>query len=601
MIVREVVIPANERVTIPLGYVPQWIMVTINSGVVDFVFGTETETPPITLNAVQTIKLRNYPVRDKCTFIEKVGLEARCYLYLLDAENEADQTGVAVNPLTKTPEGGLIIAGDVTITGKLRVNQSTQLDTTLFIPLKVNVGASGVLESYGGVDVYSSSSTTDVPLLRLRTEGTRTVVASTRTGTGTYVPLVFTVGDIERLRLRTDGVISVPAGGRLEFGSGGRIDLVSGGARRIEEAGNALGGYDVQILNSTASNPGAAVSIVNETAGEKLFTVAMDGSIKYWGAGRQFEFGAGVTKDIDAGKISYTGWGSAGLVIVGAGTAVGNRFVRIWDGLSVGGEWQNDSTITVYGRLSSQGDVSAALWKDSAGNARLLVGLRSDVAGNTSDAVYYTYGGAHRFYTPSRRMSIEADGRVNIERSLAVATANPGGLILYLADDAAFKDPQNGWIELRNIWDTGWGRLKVGDFSVAGFGYIYGRLIDIWRWTNDGEITLNGVSAWYDAISQTFNLPSECTVYISLYVRLRNNVNATTRGNIAIFLDTGQVRALEFTTGYNGAPAHAAIQWVGVLGNGNHTIRAQVQATTAGWETRFTHTDLVVIPMNRWT
>lgn len=85
--------------------------------------------------------------------------------------------------------------------------------------------------------------------------------------------------------------------------------------------------------NKSKIAPGNSLSVVNDNV-----VIPNSGSI---------EFGGGVSgKEVNAGKIRYGGWDGSALNIVGAGSATGNRSVRVWDKLRVGQlEFQEDGCI----------------------------------------------------------------------------------------------------------------------------------------------------------------------------------------------------------------------------------------------------------------
>lgn len=557
MIVREVVVPANERVTIPLGYVPQWVMVTINSGVVDFVFGTETETPPITLNAVQTIKLRNFPVRDKCTFIEKVGLEARCYLFLLDAENEADQTGVAVNPLTKTPEGGLIIAGDVTITGKLRVNQSTQLDTTLFLPLKVNVGASGVLESYAGVDVYSSASTTGVPLLRLRTEGARTVVASTRTGAGSYLPLAFDTGGAERLRIGTDGTLSFST-------QTGRINLDNSGYRWIETKADGAGGFHIRVANSSTSNTSPFWELYDSAAAAPRIRLYLGGDpgsstehLRLWPDGLRFRQATG--DEANAGMIAHRRF-TSGLDIVGAG-GEGSRVVSLWDRLVFPYPAAPQISMPAGGIIHIPNGVGGI------GNYQSNLPLKLE--SGLVFAADPTYG-------------------------TVVLTAYSGGANPMISFRAA-ENPSTVWLAVysdnRVVIPQTTSRLDA-----------YGILRDCaWGWADNEIILAGGTEQANVGPAVSVNLATATRLMVVATGVVRSTSSANTNAVVWVTINGTRYRAKRIWCSGANDNHSFALSYLLVAAAGTYTINLDFRADTPGWNTAIGSREILVFAMNTQT
>lgn len=82
----------------------------------------------------------------------------------------------------------------------------------------------GVIPSGTGsetyIQLYNASNPVNCGLMQMQITTTQAVVASTRIGTGTYLPLIIEVGGSERLRVETTGVMYQSATGKLGVGTG---------------------------------------------------------------------------------------------------------------------------------------------------------------------------------------------------------------------------------------------------------------------------------------------------------------------------------------------------------------------------------------------
>jgi hypothetical protein len=121
------------------------------------------------------------------------------------------------------------------------------------------------------------------------------------------------------------------------------------------------------------------------------------------------EYGAGIAKEVNAGKIAYQLFTPDSLDIVGAGTVAGNRNVKVWDNLQTGGKIAiNDNLLSLRGvndgnhglqysadvdgpslfgngggKLSTKNGGDAVKW-DNNGNVKILGNLQiCDKNGNS--------------------------------------------------------------------------------------------------------------------------------------------------------------------------------------------------------------------------
>lgn len=89
------------------------------------------------------------------------------------------------------------------------------------------------------------------------------------------------------------------------------------------------------------------------------------------------------------------GSGSYGWDVLGSSGTIRATAVSVY-GRLLGGSYDTIGLQVDQARVYARGDQNGMAAYDAAGNIRYLFGLRSDVTGNTTDAVWYSYGGALR-------------------------------------------------------------------------------------------------------------------------------------------------------------------------------------------------------------
>ena len=246
--------------------------------------------------------------------------------------------------VTTDPGSSLSVAGGAAIGKSYAQRASAQIaDNNLAVEGRVGIvttdpGSS--LSVAGGAAIgrtYAQRTTTMVPDDTLAVEG--------NVGIGTYEPInKLHVRSANGIRLGLDG----NGGGQLTLGNAkgdNSVYLVAvshDDNPQNQKSATALylGGYENPannlprlILNAKELDIQASLTTFSGSMGNMYFNGS--GS-----SAKVLEFGADVTKEISAGKIGYQVWSDC-LDIVGAGTTVGDRKIKLWDNIYVPGNiWQ---------------------------------------------------------------------------------------------------------------------------------------------------------------------------------------------------------------------------------------------------------------------
>lgn len=253
----------------------------------------------------------------------------------------------------------------------------------------------------------------------------------------TAKPLSFGTGNTERMVLDTAGTLKVMGdlySGPGVFGTGKRLRVVSDATWtyiRGEDQAASIPNGNLYLQS------GSIYSQVQNVSGDWRFFRSTGALVAMIGGGGAFQ--GGDSNHYFGPYAIAGGTGSRVRLVAGAGndcyiqaeassgdsnlflkwTGNGALYIQRGDGTSLwwvtnggdlisqGGGWAVQLQAT-QGRLWAKGDQNGIIGVDSAGNTRYLIGLRSDVAGNVTDIVNYSYSGAVRFH-PQAQYSAKFD------------------------------------------------------------------------------------------------------------------------------------------------------------------------------------------------
>ncbi len=189
-------------------------------------------------------------------------------------------------------------------------------------------------------------------------------------GLGTAQPLYLSVDGANTYINPNSGNVGIgtttPANKLTVFSSFYGLEHTDGSVRMgtfINASGGWLGTFSNHSLHFFTNDgsqhmtitPAGFIGIGTTSPGAKLH---INGSVKI-NANQTLEFGAGLTKELNAGKIGYATFTVGALDIVGAGTAISNRVIRFWnEGGAIFGGNVGINTTTVAGfALSVNGNI----------------------------------------------------------------------------------------------------------------------------------------------------------------------------------------------------------------------------------------------------
>ncbi len=197
------------------------------------------------------------------------------------------------------------------------------------------------------------------------------------------------------------------------YGVWARNRSTTGGAAGLFEA-LGTGGYGVRGKVMVAGNTGSAIFGENPspTGYAGLFdgrvyapslglnmapvagnALAVGGTVRIEGA-NVLEFGGGIPKEANAGKIGYATFTPQTLDIVGAGTTGANRMIKFWNegGATFNGNVAMGTTDVNAARLYAIGLSNGIIGRTSATG---YIGVFGSNGGNASSYGMYSYGNMH--------------------------------------------------------------------------------------------------------------------------------------------------------------------------------------------------------------
>ena len=199
----------------------------------------------------------------------------------------------------------------------------------------------------------SSMMTTTNATITNGTIGTLTCTTENTT-TGNITTLTSTSGNI------TTGTI-----GSLTSTTGNITTLTSTSGTITNLTCSSINNSSIDVINSGSAqsmNFGTtSSSTVSKTLnlGSQSNSVSAGQAIIRIGQNNALEFGAGITKEKNAGKIAYGTFDTgASLNIVGAGTG-SNRLIRMWEHLGINAAPTTSASLTTGGAISCGGSLSA--------------------------------------------------------------------------------------------------------------------------------------------------------------------------------------------------------------------------------------------------
>ena len=273
------------------------------------------------------------------------------------------------------------------------------------------------------LDVVSSARGVLLPRMTLTQRGliglpaTGLIIYQTDTAPGFYYNSGTTIGPMwERITTATDAVTAT--NGLTKTGQAIGLGGTLTGATTIAQGGNAF------------SLTGGSVGLNTTTPSA---TLDVNGAVKIEG-NNTLEFGAGLIKDGNAGKIGYgTISNSSALDIVGGGTTATNRYVNVFaeGGAYFTGKIVGAGTINVDGNSTNVGDFK---------NTLLFGALTSGEAIGSNRTNNNNLNGLDFYTLYKNRMAITNGGSVGIgtttpqqlldvSGNLATATANTQSLL----------------------------------------------------------------------------------------------------------------------------------------------------------------------------
>ena len=121
---------------------------------------------------------------------------------------------------------------------------------------------------------------------------------------------------------------------KLDINGATRIQSTTGNAQLyMQSALTGARGWRLIAGHNGSGTIGNGFGFYDDTADAYRFSVTPEGNLKVFNKGA-VEFGAGISKEANAGKVVYQMFSNA-LDVIGAGTTAGSRLVKIWDSLVV--------------------------------------------------------------------------------------------------------------------------------------------------------------------------------------------------------------------------------------------------------------------------
>jgi trimeric autotransporter adhesin len=270
---------------------------------------------------------------------------------------------------TSTSTGALVVSGGLGVAGVINSGSISSGGATL-----TSLTNTGVSSLAGAVSITNTSGSTNtstgalvvsggVGISGVLNSGTTTMTSLTNTGVSSFGGVVSMTN--------TTASTDTSTGALIVAGGLGVIGTISAGSLSVPSF--STGAMNITSLTNTGtSNLQGVVSITNTTASTNISTGALvvSGGVGVTGTAHIttvkipganiLEFGQGASKEANAGTIGYqrfdpiinAGAGRS-LDIVGAGTSVGTRDVRIWDNLRI--EGGSASTSVTSGSLITAG------------------------------------------------------------------------------------------------------------------------------------------------------------------------------------------------------------------------------------------------------
>ncbi len=217
------------------------------------------------------------------------------------------------------------------LNGSMGITVANQLEFGSGVTKEVNAGKIFYDSTYG-VYVIGAGTTSNNRKLQLYDN---VVIPNGSLGIGTSTPSqALQVNGVVRIGPDNSGSVQINPGG----GNSGFVGFYQGNGT------TRLGYLGASASNMYYSAEGSAINQFSGNVGFNTSTAAhnfeLNGSMGITAA-NQLEFGSGVTKEVNAGKIWYTTANE--LLIVGGGTANGSRKIVLADNVTIGG------TLTVSG------------------------------------------------------------------------------------------------------------------------------------------------------------------------------------------------------------------------------------------------------------
>lgn len=163
------------------------------------------------------------------------------------------------------------------------------------------------------------------------------------------------------------------------------------------------------------------IGTAQTVSGNKIFSggVTFSNSVRI-GSTYTLEFGAGTaSKEVNAGKIGYATYTTGALDIVGGGSGVGNRLIRMWECLGIGTAPSTSYSLITGSGITSAGNIvgTNGVQAISTSNAQLLTTISSLVAYKDYDITCPSSGGLNfrdRGNAFSIKLQFDTSGNVNI-------------------------------------------------------------------------------------------------------------------------------------------------------------------------------------------
>jgi hypothetical protein len=380
----------------------------------------------------------------------------------------------------------------------------------------------------------------------------------------------------------------------------GNGSIASSGTLFTNSVNSFTDSVSINVLNTIESTSTTTGSLVLEGGlgiSKKLFiggiTTAQTGIVIP--TANTIEFGGGVSKELNAGKIGY-GTFSPGLDIVGAGVSAGSRIVTLWDNVNIVNSLSLPGTLTVTNTANISATDNGAM--SVSGGVKIL----KDLFSNTISLPLITAP----VNTDGVKFFIDTiDGKLkSINGNNQITTYNPtlnkGDLIVNNGSDlirlpagnlkdVLTPDPTTtAGLKWANIFDT--------NVEIAIFGTQYYSLSVPGRQSTTSTVFQTAA---------TFNIPTisagtyRISFYYEKYINSRAMVVIIQLDGVTIFRDNTEVIGVATTLGVDGAtPTSGVIQQDLTLGT--HTILLRY-ASTAGLLAREANIQNIYIEIFRLT